>query len=126
MPQQLFAERVQRGAAWLDQHQPGWDKTIDIYSLDIQFTNCCVIGQIFGDYNEWYAKTNDQFVRRHGFDCLHRKDKNFGKLTKVWMNEIARRQERIRGMSSNQICIDEDAMIVYRLVRDNRASLQAV
>lgn len=87
----LLTKRASRGAAWLDQEKPGWAKQIQTERLDISEASCCVIGQIFGDFNDWFPTHKHTFVLRHGFDCTHRKGKNFDKLTKAWRAEVDRR-----------------------------------
>lgn len=44
-------EEVRAGAAWLDEHKPGWHDVVDTY--DLRMANCsnCVLGQLFGNYN---------------------------------------------------------------------------
>lgn len=41
------AERVARGAAWLDANVPGWETRIDLYEFDISSACKCVFGQVF-------------------------------------------------------------------------------
>lgn len=43
-----ISERVARGAAWLDQKQPGWWRThhIDLKTLDLSRPCFCVVGQL--------------------------------------------------------------------------------
>lgn len=40
------AERVARGAAWLDERFPGWERKIDLGILDISDAECCVCAQV--------------------------------------------------------------------------------
>lgn len=42
-----IAERVARGAAWLDREAPGWDSLIDLASLRLSNPCLCVLGQVF-------------------------------------------------------------------------------
>jgi hypothetical protein len=44
------AQRVEAGAAWLDEHKPGWWQTIDLDTLDIRSDCNCVLGQTYGNY----------------------------------------------------------------------------
>lgn len=41
---------AQRGAALLDRIQPNWASRVNPETLDIQFGDRCVLGQVFGDY----------------------------------------------------------------------------
>ena len=43
-------ERVTRGAAILDQKKPGWEREIDLASLELSDSCHCVLGQIYGHY----------------------------------------------------------------------------
>lgn len=45
-------ERVTAGAAWLDQHRPGWLNRIDLITLDVSDPECCPIGQEYGTYDD--------------------------------------------------------------------------
>lgn len=45
----MSAERVQRGADWLDEVRPGWWKSIDIDALNIAYPTCCVLGRTFAE-----------------------------------------------------------------------------
>jgi hypothetical protein len=41
-----IAERVAAGAAWLDEHEPGWVDRIDTDRLDLSSRCRCVLGQL--------------------------------------------------------------------------------
>jgi hypothetical protein len=43
-------ERAERGAALLDQLQPGWRDQIDVASLALNDCAACVLGQLYGSY----------------------------------------------------------------------------
>ena len=45
-------ERVADGAAFLDEHQAGWDRDIDLVALDIGSSCECILGQIHGDFGK--------------------------------------------------------------------------
>jgi hypothetical protein len=44
------AERVAAGAAWLDEHEPGWVADIDLDRLLLSSPCRCVLGQLYGSY----------------------------------------------------------------------------
>jgi hypothetical protein len=48
-----IAERVARGAAYLDEREPGWDERIDLETLDLYAPCRCVLGQLATDLNRW-------------------------------------------------------------------------
>jgi hypothetical protein len=53
-----IAERVDAGAAWLDNHYPRWVDRIDLDTLDLGNCTRCIGGQLAGLYVT--------FLRRHG------------------------------------------------------------
>ena len=80
-----LSERIAAGIAILDEAVPGWKKEIDCETLDLSDCSMCVLGQVYGTYNEGltvltkrlikpgmsYAKENDitnKFASDHGFD----------------------------------------------------------
>lgn len=80
----IYAERVARGAALLDEKVPGWDRRINLGSLDLGDGDCCIIGQLFpgdGKYLSNYSAGIDALglfseegppwpVDDHGFDAM--------------------------------------------------------
>lgn len=89
-------ERVERGAALLDERLPGWAQEIYVENLDLSDSCDCVLGQLFGDYlkgvrvlglaDETWAEP-----ARLGF---HRPDRRtqWETLSRAWRSLIARRQ----------------------------------
>lgn len=62
--------RVERGAAWLDNVQPGWESRVDVTTLNLNSPLDCVCGQVFGNWErtprfaKWgNAIENGGFVR---------------------------------------------------------------
>jgi hypothetical protein len=45
----MFEAEVARGAAWLDEHKPGWERTIDLSGLRMAECRSCVLGQAFAE-----------------------------------------------------------------------------
>jgi hypothetical protein len=62
------AERVQAGAAWLDEHRPGWVADIDLDRLVLSSPCRCVLGQLYGSYYNAPIKYFD--TSDYGFDTL--------------------------------------------------------
>lgn len=44
-----YEDRIEQGAAWLDETQPGWERRLDIGQLDLASCERCVLGQVFMD-----------------------------------------------------------------------------
>lgn len=61
---------VQRGAALLDEVRPGWEKEIDVDTLDAQDGSLCPLAQVFGAPYfigmKWLDLGHEQ-VERFGF-----------------------------------------------------------
>ena len=42
---------VEKGAAWLDEYEPGWVQKIAPDALNLADSEMCICGQVFGDYS---------------------------------------------------------------------------
>jgi hypothetical protein len=64
-------ERVARGAAWLDEQEPGWARQVDLARLALSSPCRCVLGQLYGEYMD--APLVDVFGNvagvEHGFNA---------------------------------------------------------
>lgn len=94
--------RVARGAAALDRHVPGWRERVDPRTLDVRFTNRCVLGQVFGDYNSidaWlFLERVDLAAWQLGLDVFNESYHVFATLTWLWQRELrSSRGEARRG-----------------------------
>lgn len=56
--------------------------------LNIRILTECVIGQLFGDYNDFMKSRNDKFLLDNGFTSLLPTYSNFAKLTTAWKKVI--------------------------------------
>lgn len=87
---------VAKGAALLDQRRPGWEHDINLGRLDISFGSTCILGQLYGTFENGLAKVFVGFsltaepAFEHGFigwtltqDAI---------LTRAWRREILRRR----------------------------------
>lgn len=43
---------VWAGIGYLDTHVKGWRKKIDLKKLDLGNPECCVLGEVYGDYDD--------------------------------------------------------------------------
>ena len=92
-----LSQRVERGIAHLDQHWPGWERHIDLGSLDIKSSCNCVIGQLCGSYDinrvGIYTKGREIHL---GFDVVegtsvHLQMVQLEFLTTLWRDAIEER-----------------------------------
>jgi hypothetical protein len=75
-------ERVLRGAAWLDETAPGWERKLDLSVLDISDPGQCVCGQVFmgihqNPYTEAVVRLKEEghdFYGGGGYGFVHAED----------------------------------------------------
>jgi hypothetical protein len=101
-------ERVKRGMALLEKtHGFGWEEKIDLSALDISLGAACILGQLYGEYDDgvlalWGGegdlRENDDLARQHGFlDDRHGYDHDprtiiaFSDLEDAWRCELTPR-----------------------------------
>lgn len=108
---------AERGATFLDEHDPSWGDKVDITRLDLGDCQACVLGQIYG----YYARAVKLFglsldgETRLGFnvtyDMLARaadgdeapKNGAFDELTAAWREQIARRRLARAGQITREV-----------------------
>lgn len=100
----LAVERVNLGAAMLDERNPSWMERIIPEKLNMSSATFCIIGQSCGDYDEWVAVAfgmaeepslfdstqSDPPAIEHGF--LEDRVVPFGLLDRVWVYLLQERQ----------------------------------
>jgi hypothetical protein len=101
-----LARRVAAGARLLDRHYPGWHRRVDPEVLDALDTGRCVLGQLFGGYEQGLDELTDcrcdkvagyhrnpvAWAAAHGFDLdVAEPRAAFGELTVAWRAELVRR-----------------------------------
>ena len=92
-----LAQRVARGASWLDVKHPGWSAKIDPALLYMGECSMCIIGQLYGSFNvQTYAEGGvlrgiDPVV--YGFQLPAGEDdsQNWDALGSLWRAAIAQR-----------------------------------
>ena len=91
-----IAKRVARGAALLDEKQPGWWQRIDLGALDIYSCHFCVLGQLRAfdgeelDFDPDYGFDAPEFP---GFLSNHSaRMQSYADLTAAWCELIESRR----------------------------------
>lgn len=102
----LATIRAKAGAMLLDIVRPGWAQEIDLGSLDLGDCDVCVLGQLYGDYEEGAAKlfavagNPEEASKRAGFNVPEwyggRRPFTYSVLTDAWKIEIRNRQRKER------------------------------
>ena len=86
----MIPANVKRGAAWLDEHEPGWRGRIDLNKVDLASECNCVLGQLYGGYTEalQHFDLTDKDARRLGF--WRSGSQRWWQLSVGWLAEVAR------------------------------------
>lgn len=95
-----LAMRVRRGVALLDEKVPGWHNRIDVATLELGDTRCCVVGQLMPEtsfwtlcYSDWLGLHGRTEFEAHGFDVeAYSRWSEFDALTRLWRFVVRRRQ----------------------------------
>lgn len=89
--------RVARGVLYLDSLDPKALSTVDPGRLAIQDCEDCVLGQIYGDYQDSPAfLRGEQFLRAHGFLALNLVHEDSGEFDSTALNRVWRVAIRAR------------------------------
>lgn len=87
-------ERVEKGAALLDEQNPGWYKRINLDTLDQCDPSLCILGQLYG---AWYTGNRilSDFAENNDLDYSYGFDgSNNDTMTKVWTAFITKRRKQ--------------------------------
>ena len=73
----MFEKEIEAGAAWLDEHRPGWENEIRLDLLNMRYgwrgdteSPGCVLCQLYGSY-DLAAKVASSYVGRIYWGKLH-------------------------------------------------------
>jgi hypothetical protein len=87
-------ERVLDGAAMLDEHHPGWAAKIDVDKLCLKDCSSCVLGQVYGDYEDGLQILGRGNQYDLGFNMRNGEDEEgWALLQRHWEREIRSRQQ---------------------------------
>lgn len=64
----IVEERVAAGAEWLDANEPGWERRVDLASLELHNACRCVLGQVFNDRAEAVQQGDNPQCVETGWD----------------------------------------------------------
>ena len=90
---------VRRGVAWLSAIRPRWYREINLERLDLATCDDCVLGQLFGDYNDAEQIFGSDATQLgalgmnidYRFDQPHADEtQEFNRLTALWKRAIRR------------------------------------
>lgn len=100
----MYEAEVLRGAKMLDGIKPGWEKEINLDTLNLYLKDSCMIGQLFGQEAANKLESTKQDAISNGFwlrDIQETGDvyhdimsifRNYRLLTVAWESEILRRR----------------------------------
>lgn len=111
-----FIGRARKGAALLDEfHGADWDEMLDLDALDVSDCMFCVLGQLFGDYNDGldrllqvvddrnkldaeygFSMTQEEFnTLSAGMESL-KSEEVYAPLTQAWREVLTERRNKIK------------------------------
>ena len=88
----MFKREIERGAAFLDEHFPGWEDKIDPETLNLEDGCNCILGQVYGAYFKGAEKLGLENIgdrARLGFTLDG--GNHFNALTRDWLAYLANR-----------------------------------
>ena len=103
--------RVDRGATYLDDVDPGWHRRVDADTLELSSGHACVLGQLHGDFrlglgrahllNLSSAPQPSLSPIAYGFRCVQNvpaehQDRDYRLLNTAWQAEVRARQQQDR------------------------------
>lgn len=112
-------ERVRRGAAYLDDVDPGWHRRVDPATLELSSGSSCILGQLHGDFRMGLSRAhliNLSSAPRaslspvsYGFQCVSGvddavQDRDYVYLNQAWQEAVRKRyaDDAAAGTESNR------------------------
>ena len=99
--------RVERGADYLDEIDPGWHRRVDPDTLELSSGSSCILGQLHGDFRMGLSRSqliNLSSAPRaslspvsYGFQCVSgvddaAQDRDYVYLNQAWQEAVQQRQ----------------------------------
>src|SRR3954469_19777861 len=85
--QLTYEQRVERGAARLDNHKPGWRDRIDVDQLEVNDPYKCPVGQAYGDFHAGLVMLGHDAIENcinDGFYEALGQTRDYPRLTAAW------------------------------------------
>lgn len=84
----ILEERVDRGARFLDEKEPGWWDKIDLETLNMKNCYLCILGQLTGDYfiNKYFR------IDKADLGFTQPEKEQWLELGRLWKAEILKRR----------------------------------
>lgn len=107
--EETVRKRVQRGAEYLDEMDPGWHHRVDADTLELEDGQHCVLGQLHGEFRLGLGRSHILTLSSapraslspvaYGFKCIEGvsdewQAREYELLTKAWRRAVRSRQER--------------------------------
>ena len=101
--------RVQRGAEYLDEIDPGWHRRVNADTLELEDGQHCVLGQLHGEFRLGLGRSHVLTLSSapraslspvaYGFKCVEGvsdawQARDYELLTQAWRAAVRRRQDR--------------------------------
>jgi hypothetical protein len=80
-----YSNEVAKGIRVLDLQVPNWRQKIDVENLDLGSCSICVLGQVFGDYNDGIEELNVDGYE-HGFNTTG----SYAELKDAWVEALGK------------------------------------
>lgn len=88
----MFKQEIEKGAEFLDERAPGWEKKIKPDTLNLGSGCDCILGQVFGDYTKGWKKLKlDTVEKRADLGFTLTDAGPFSLLTREWLAYLANR-----------------------------------
>jgi hypothetical protein len=109
------ATPAEYGAAWLDEHDPGWADRVIVERLDIRQPCNCILGQLYSTngksgYSRLFDRHGEEFMFRLGFDVDEETDAvdvytEFYRLNAEWSRLVVDRQTKPVSTSPQEVTV---------------------
>jgi hypothetical protein len=89
-----FDHEIEKGAKLLAARVPGWEKKINPETLDLSDSCKCVLGQVYGNYEDGFKALDLPFLTDRairGFTVDRTEHSSYRPLTKGWLRFLEAR-----------------------------------